>query len=235
MLVLVPVCIFGGTYGDFQNDVYTVALYYFEGNANDETDNYNGTVTGAISTQFGNFGQAYTFDGIDDAINTNLSSHYTKISIEMWVYLNGWGESALGRLIDKRTNNSEVFNFMVEGNNRRLFFTSYWSTNRGVWWSPNDVLSLNTWYYIALTYDASSVSNIPKIYLNGESLSLYVDSSPLGIPSETSDPYIIGNRGAHDRTFDGVIDSVRISNIIRSDEEIWQYWLLSQGAYGIIE
>ena len=53
-----------------------VGYWPFNGNANDESGNgNNGTVNGATLTtdRFGNSNSAYSFDGINDYIGTNLS------------------------------------------------------------------------------------------------------------------------------------------------------------------
>jgi hypothetical protein len=67
-----------------------VGYWPFDGNANDESGNgNNGTVNGATLTadRFGNIGKAYSFDGINDYIQTPVSSD-NNYSISIWLNAN---------------------------------------------------------------------------------------------------------------------------------------------------
>jgi len=66
-----------------------VAYYPFNGNANDESVNGNhGTVYGATLTtdRFGNTNKAYSFDGVDDYIDSkfNFNGGSTNFTISYW-------------------------------------------------------------------------------------------------------------------------------------------------------
>ena len=66
---------------------------------------------------------------------------------------------------------------------------------------------------MAVTYDSSSTANDPTIYINGVAQPLTEVDTPIGTLVDNSDAYIIGNRTAQDRTFDGLIDDVRMTTI----------------------
>jgi hypothetical protein len=73
-----------------------VGWWPFNGNANDESGNgNNGTVNGATLTtdRFGNANKAYSFDGVDDWIETQNSpslQNLDSITISAWVNVNNW-------------------------------------------------------------------------------------------------------------------------------------------------
>ena len=74
------------------------------------------------------------------------------------------------------------------------------------------VLSNNSWYHVAATYDG----NYQKIYINGSLVKTSADRNAV-LPSGTSE-YRIGLSTAN--YFDGIIDEVRIWNAARSADEI---------------
>ena len=71
-----------------------------------------------------------------------------------------------------------------------------------------------------MTYDESDPANDPSIYINGQLQTLNEAMTPSGTALTNTDDYIIGNRGAGDRTFDGIIDELRIYNKILTPIEI---------------
>jgi hypothetical protein len=74
---------------------------------------------------------------------------------------------------------------------------------------------------VALTYDNSSAANRPVFYRNGTRVTTTVRTTPSGtVTSDAASPLTIGNTMTLDRTFDGVIDDVRIHNRILSAAEI---------------
>lgn len=41
------------------------------------------------------------------------------------------------------------------------------NTDRGAWSTPTSSITTNTWYHYAVTFNATSVANVPSLYLNG--------------------------------------------------------------------
>ena len=86
-------------------------------------------------------------------------------------------------------------------------------------------MSLGTWAHVAVTYDPTSTSNVPTIYIDGQPVVATVDpdfpTGPQGTwTSDAGDDMLIGNEPAGDRTFDGIIDEARYSSVIRSGDWI---------------
>jgi len=189
----------------------------------------HGTLTNMIPESDwipGRNGWALDFDGTDDNVDTTYITHHTKISFTAWVYVRGWGGNNLGRIIDKRASGgTQVFLLFVSSTNAKLNFDRNFSTTLGEWVTPTNSIALGNWYHVALTYDDSSVSNDPKIYINGISQVLTESSTPVGTANTNTDSYIIGNRGDGLRGFDGYIEEVRLYNRILTDLEVMQLYI----------
>ena len=80
-------------------------------------------------------------------------------------------------------------------------------------------ITLNNWQHIAATY--SGATSDLKIYINGSPQALNAPDKINGpVVSDPSSPLVIGNNGARTRTFDGMIDELRIWNIARTQPQI---------------
>jgi len=188
-----------------------VAHYPFDGNANDATGNgHDGTVNGASLTtdRFGNFEEAYDFDGEDDYIDLPDNAVETSAgSVCAWF---------LARSI-------------TTGENDRIFSMSYFPSPGGtrLYLSvPPDrnfkadfisdqlegtLVNLGEWYHACFTWD----SNSSELYVNGS----LKDSSSGGDP--TNGRVNLGSYGEGFKSFlDGKIDQVRIYDRPLSKSEI---------------
>src|SRR5690606_6846399 len=90
-----------------------------------------------------------------------------------------------------------------------------------VWNSDSSALTLNEWNYVTATYDTSSTTNHPVLYVNGQAINVTrASSEPTGTPSDSDNYIFIGNRHDGARTFDGIIDEARITDDIKSADWI---------------
>lgn len=92
-------------------------------------------------------------------------------------------------------------------------------------WSDTRVISTNKWAHIAVTYDNSSTSNNPIMYLNGVVTASSTDGSPVGTKpgvgtrtSDSSSNLLIGYDSQY--YFKGFIDEVRVYKKILSADEV---------------
>jgi len=104
-------------------------------------------------------------------------------------------------------------------------FAHQFSGNDGTWFATTNALSLDSWAHVVVTYNSSSIANVPTFYVNGQPLTTTVDPDIPGGPTGTADPdaandLLIGTNAAADRTFNGIIDEARYSGVIRSAEWI---------------
>jgi hypothetical protein len=84
--------------------------------------------------------------------------------------------------------------------------------------TPENSIRIGSWHHVAVSY--ASVSGL-AIYIDGEIQPLVQPTLPtLPIADNTEYDLIIGDSPVHNATFDGIIDEVRIWNIVRSGEEI---------------
>jgi uncharacterized delta-60 repeat protein len=159
------------------------------------------------------------FDGADSFVDTGYNTHHTLTTIEAWIYPEGWGEGSLGRVIDKRQGGAQVL-LLYLWSTGQLAFERMFDGNDGKWQTPAGTIALDTWQHIVVTYDESDPANDPSIYINGQLQTLNESSTPSGTAITNTDDYLVGNRGTGDRTFDGIIDELKIYNRILTPQEI---------------
>ena len=196
-----------------------VAYYPFNGNTNDESGNgNNGTLYGPTLTtdRFGNPNKAYSFNGTSDYIRVSDSQSLDigdSLTITAWGYIpaissgrivrkiNTWGPSSGGYIL---TGGSSGINTQLQLSTNPIgAVTSV---------TKDTALNLNEWYFIAMTYDGSTVS----LFLNGSKI--YSEAHTGAINLNNYDVYIGSSEGLE--FFTGKIDDIRIYNRDLSDTEI---------------
>ena len=210
-----------------------VAYYPFNGNANDETGHgHNGTVNGASLTtdRFGNPSSAYVFNGgyidVADAPDLNPTD---AITITAWFKATSfhYGSYSWPNIVTKRDHDgAPTRGYCME-------IQEVYSSNPCVGFSVNlegggaaggpvglgpftPQLEENTWYFAAGVYDGSTAT----VYV-GPSVAYSGNYS--GNIAPASDNLWIGNAPVYgDRSFDGIIDEVRIYNRALLECEIQQ-------------
>jgi len=204
-----------------------VAYYPFNGNANDESGNGNhGTVNGATLTtdRFGNFSNAYSFNGTSNWIESNVKNlptgnNYRSISF--------WAKQTA---IPIANIPSSIFHYGNISYNQR-FSCLYWTTVPTVIGQANDACygctghggsingtivrdMFNSWNNVSITFNGVRV----KCFVNGV---LYFSADKSYNTQFTN--FVIGRGNATHNTgeyFLGVIDDIRIYNRALTQEEI---------------
>ncbi|MGH2621717.1 MAG: DUF2341 domain-containing protein, partial [Anaerolineales bacterium] len=204
------------------------------GDIKDSTTNANhGTAAASMTSAdqvAGKIDGSLHFDGVDDLVNAGSAAsldNHPSMTMEAWINPAGWGEvptNGFGRVLDKTTRKMYLISSENGFINTFKFLQSF-STRSGYWFATSDVLSLGTWAQVVVTYNSSSTSNTPTFYLNGQVLTTTVDPNYAPGPSGTAtgdgaNDMIIGNSDLADRSFEGVIDEARYSNVIRSADWI---------------
>jgi prepilin-type N-terminal cleavage/methylation domain-containing protein len=199
-------------YWSFDEGTGTIA-YDLSGYGNNGTlNNFNFNETSGWTT--GKIGSALNFDGVDDysrisdSNSLDVSSSFT---FSVWVYTTNSG--ILQTILSKDGVGSDTtgaYNLYI-----RSDLSVFYETNNinGVYTTAN-VVSLNRWYYITVTFD-NNISPKLKIYVNGQKLQEGNPSAPYILTTDL----LIGRRGI-DSFFQGLIDEVRIYNRALSDSEI---------------
>ena len=162
-------------------------------------------------------GLAIEYDGTTERINWGSGAHVDDIPLLTVETLFKAGSlGALGALIDKAT--SVGWSFLLDNVSNSLFFQRDSSGGLGKWNDGTNTISLDVWHYGAVTHDNTDINNDPNFQL---------DEVP-GTPAETGTPsgawdsdaaatLNIGNSGAEDRGFDGLLGEIRVSKVIRSN------------------
>ncbi|WP_439516432.1 LamG-like jellyroll fold domain-containing protein, partial [Sediminibacterium sp.] len=183
------------------------------------------TASGAVS------GKAIDFDGVNDNIVVpnnavfNFTSQYTA---ESWINVRSY---QYGTIISKFEDDNNNRGWMVNIGETGAPTIHVVHSRLGTWTNPIQWNSgfqpvLNTWYHIAVVFDATLSSNHIKLYVNG---TLTAQTSwPYTLTPNAANMYIGGydgpgngvNGGANERFFNGRLDEVRVWNVTRTASQI---------------
>jgi hypothetical protein len=147
-------------------------------------------------------------------VDNNALNVRNTTTFEAWIYPVGWGEGSTGRIFDK--NQTTAYAFLITNTSSNIQQIRVYFGN-SVYYSDNYTISLNSWQHVVVTFDVSLSSEQVKIYVNGIQRGVGTRTSTIPVNSES---LYIGNRAGLDRTFNGIIDEVRIYNRALSQEEI---------------
>jgi len=198
----------GGSSGvstfDFFQDNSAVALWQFDGNANDTGGTYNGTWGGTAQYGTGRHGQAAYFDGSNAVHSFGLSDTNGDWTWSLWL----------------KPTQFTLYNEFFSVNGSSIGSDAQILLNNGIfdWWNAflRDTvsLSLNTWVNIAVTKSGSDFT----YYKNGTSTDTTTSADTLFKLSNL----IIGGDGTTGggEPYYGYIDQVRIFNRALTASEI---------------
>lgn len=165
----------------------------------------------AVGTNFG-----VKFDGLDDkiVIADNAALNPTSaITVEAWINATTWRNNISdGSIIAKDVNAPNRGYVLRCGKNGSIEFMI---SDNGSWKaasSPSTMLT-NRWYHIAGVFDGSNVI----LFINGEMIARTPASSLSPSPTNL---FIGENPTYSGRTFNGLIDEVRIWNVARTQNDI---------------
>ena len=225
--------------GALRVDLHTVALWHLDETNGDNagvdvfdetTNNNDGEFTGsniASAVVEGISGKARDFNGTDDYILIGASSDFDlqNLTIESWVYSSSFSTDS-GFIFEKTTNGSFNTQYSSFFDSTDVFyFRTYNSSDvpDDLTFTTSTYFKDNEWNHIACTYDGSD----KKVYVNGVQVATKAYTQTLQTnPAGTS---IIGAYGSGTSYwFDGKIDEVRISDIARTSEEIYEAYRLGK-------
>jgi hypothetical protein len=177
--------------------------------------NNNGTLTnGPTWTTSGKYGQALSFDGIDDRVivpDANCLDLKSAITLEAWVYPST-NLSGRETILLKEQPGDLVYALYANGSKNHPYGYIYIGAEQVV--QGKTKLSLNTWSHMALTYDGSTL----KLYVNGQ---LADSRSQAGSLVTSSGVLSIGSTGVWSKeNFLGRIDEIRIYNRALTQQQI---------------
>lgn len=163
--------------------------------------NTGSLVNGATWAAAGKYGQAISYDGLNDYVNVgnrsvlNLANNFT---IEAWIYPKGGG-SSVGIIVNKEST-YQIGRFS-DGTIRWAFRNS---SPGFIWVNTGAAVPLNQWTHIAVTYSPGAQI---KTYKNGGLVHTYNGAGSVSI---NTNALWIGGRSGASQYFKGVIDDLRI-------------------------
>ncbi len=200
-----------------------------EGNANDSIGTNPGTITGGVTFAPGIIGQAFSFNGVDAAIQIPSSASLNptdSFSIEGWIYPTWTADNPNWQDILSKWSGEggwqRTFSLVAKGTKLQFAISSPEHELDGSFHSfdtPDGAITLNSWNYVTAVYEKSTGTR--KIYVNGI-LSATRTDSPIDI-TQSQSVVTIGARSDPSSTseyFVGQIDELKFYNRALSAEEI---------------
>jgi len=204
------------------------AVWHLNDGGDDSTANDNDGVESATMNDTGRVAGARRFDGTASAIDVAADASIADIfrgggTISAFIRPDGFGGAGFGRIIDKSLDRGSGNGWAWQlasgvSATRTLRMRRDFTTDNGVFHGPTDAVTLDEWQHVTLTYDDSSASSAPAMYIDDAAVTVSVEGMPNGSSeTEASVPLRIGGLpGQTTRTFDGIIDEVRLSTRARS-------------------
>ena len=191
-----------------------VGLWHFDGDALDSSGNgNNGTLHNFKSPPgwvSGMFGQALSFDGIDDYVEVATPNNLyiaNAITVQAWIKPAGSGDVVRLQL---------GYELYVRPDGKleiALFRSGAWG-----WWQSTNTIPIpaTEFYHVAFTYDKDGGDNNLKIYINGVLDAQHTVTGAM----QSSGMFWIGHPYW---VFNGIIDEVRIWNTVLTAEQLGFY------------
>ncbi len=198
-----------------------ITSYDSSGNGN------TGTLNNGPFWNIGKIGNDIKFDGVDDEINVGtpaMLNDIPAITASAWIYPKTLGENNFGRIFDKTTStvpdNGWEFAMNNSSGNTLLFSVDY-SLGNLTRVAAANVITLNQWQYVTVTWDGSTNASNIHFYVNGVETGYLSTTNGSGSRvTDASSSFRIGNDSTGGRTFDGYIDDAKIYNYQRMPNQI---------------
>lgn len=174
-----------------------------------------GLGAGGVQWGIGKYGKGLVFAGgtATAKLVSGLAVNSSLRSYTFWINLSpatSSGGGMFGRIFDKREGGVEVEVVYIDETVGILKYLREWSDATGAWGIA--IPSRGVWHHIAIIYDSTSPLNLPVFYLDGLLQPTQTTLQPGGVPLTNTDKYILGNRGAGDRSLAGSVDDFRVYN-----------------------
>jgi hypothetical protein len=195
-----------------------IAFYGFsEGSGtsvNDSSSNgHTGTIAGATWSTQGRFGNALSFDGLNDWVTVNSTSLLnltTGMTLEAWVYPTTIPTTYTAVAIKENgTDLSYALGAGSPSGPPGVFAT----TQAEIAASGPTTLAVNTWSHLAATYDGTML----RLYINGGQVAQAAMSGAMAV---SSGALRLGGNSPNGYWFQGRLDELRIYNRALTQAEI---------------
>ena len=143
-------------------------------------------------------------------LGTDSSLEVSTFTLEAWVKYQKDGAETI---VAKGDGGGGVSDYILQINKDGAGKLNLWAA--GAWHNSTSVIPPNTWTHVAVTFDGSE----KKFYIDG---ALDATATYSGSVATSGLSAVIGRQGQNSNTgyFDGLLDEVRVWNVVRSTAEI---------------
>ncbi len=201
------------------NFIMVQHLHETAGTHFDSTSNANdgSPMNGVTQNTTGQINGADDFDGSNDYVDVGTGAGITgdQVTIEAWIN-HGGGGSTYNNITVKGSGGLVPYGIALDFDKKAFMETATTPPPSGKWGPFGPALSQGTWYYIVGIYNGANMN----MYVDGVLQASTINQSG-NFPGAVL-PLAIGRGpiGGGTQYFDGIIDEVRISDVVRSAEWI---------------
>jgi len=197
-----------------------VSWWKGESDASDVRHLNNGTLQNGTTFATGRVGQAFSFDGTDDAIilGNNSSLQPQSITVEGWINMSD-APIGLENVFAKWGFDATVDSYLLGVTNSGGLLKVFGAIGDGATGDPGisgGDMAINIWNHIAMTYNAADGTH--KLYQNGIEVASRV--RPNGIFPSVSRAYFGREDSSELRYFRGLVDELSVYSRALSQAEI---------------
>ena len=151
--------------------------------------------------------------GTTDVVALAAFTMPSKCSVWVRYLKNGVGGANFGRLFEKTGPSNKEITLSIS-TTTKMFIERDFSATNGVWeFDDPQANTVGLWADVFFTYDDSSTSNVPLVWVNGRPVTVTTSTTPVGTAVNTSSACYVGNWSAGTRNWDGIISKFAMWNI----------------------
>ena len=202
-----------------------------DGGITESTGNASAPTLDGTSAATGKIGDATEFNGSADEVRVPFNAAFGNVfasggTFTAWARSDSNGvNSDFGRLfqIENSAGQAAPYIGIAGDDSDELQFITRSGGAFANWIGSTNLVSASGFQHLAVSYDGSSNSNNPLMWVNGVSETVTKNVSPGSFMETATNDLYIGNRDGGDRGFDGVIDEFRLI-----DTELSSFWIADE-------
>ena len=134
-----------------------------------------------------------------------------------WIYPVDAGAGSQGRIFNK-----QKWLFYVSSSGTKLSYTFDHGTTNATGETDNAVLTVGEWAHVVITYNDDSLGggNEPKIYVNGDEVTVDETDSAGAYTTDASEVLLIGNKPDGSKTFHGAITEASLWSTVLTQAQV---------------
>jgi hypothetical protein len=191
-----------------------------------------GTLVNGVGFTSSNNG-SFFFDGTDDYISIGvqplIDGYQLPLTLSGWFKINALKLNSICGVYNGFAN---VYNLLRLDNSVYRFFLSNAANGQFQYFDHTATISINTWYFFAVTVSGSISTPSLSMYLNNTAAQTF---SPLALKSSVglNIDYRIGATYTGGENFQGNISDFKFYNRVLTAQEILQNFNATKGRYGL--